>query len=668
MRKHLLVAGAAVVACSTALIANPVAAIAANDASTQSSELVAVQANAADHSKEIHCYDTPYTEADLLTDLKRWWPSGGPLNRDYGSYRLTLGSMVYEANANDSELALPSGTYKVEAKYRNSQIYGSDWHELGTFKFNRYWQLSSTVTGNTSGGVEVKADGAYVNTLHNTGTAAINEGQEVTLTPAQIDGYDVTLTVDGEQVTLDGDGSYTIPARTGSTAMKDTRFTAAYTKTPPTLETFQPGALYSPDKQATLDALLSNMIDDGTIRLADPKTGDEILDLTTADFELTTTEDALNAGERTVSLTYKGTIGGRESKYGSFTKDVTVEISPITLRLSWAQALGEAPEYLKDDVDGVIAYDDLANFDFDVKQADGQDVPTLREAIFYNGKSTDPADKLDDEDLPTGPGLYTEVVALADENGNYVADPIQRTFVVDRVPTTLVFDEEDVHVTYDGAAHGLETAHAQRNDEDVTLGSVTYRYVRYEGDEEVYNSDIAPTDAGEYRVIATYWDKTGYYADSEATATLTIDPRPISIKVDSAKKTEGEADPRLTFTVTEGTDGWAGADSLADALNATVTRDAGEAPGEYAMGFMAENGSNFEITVELGTFTIEKKATPVPVTPNNPGTGSATKPAAKKTKAALPQTGDASTAAPLALGAAGVAALAAAAVARRRND
>lgn len=664
MRKRALVKKAAVVACSVALVANPAVAIAADGVSTQSVGLVATQANA--QSWDVHNYDSTYTEALLLISLRDWWPKGRSY---YDYYRLTssLGAQ-YAASTNDGVLALSSGSYIVEGG--DDRLIGSTkWTNLGTFTLNRWWHFGCTVVGSpigangsTVGGVTVSQSNGEDFTFYNTGNGKIDEGVTLTVKPIQIPGYSVSVMLDNNPVTLDENGTFTIAGRSGQDGMFDSRVTVTYAKTV-NFEADHVVVSYVPSKQATLEDILAACVSENKARLYDPATHEQITGLTTADFSVSSDEDELNAGDHQITLSYKGTVGGQASEYAAADRTFTITVSPVTLAPSWAQQLDAAPTGAA--YDGVISYDAAQTFDFGVAENSG--APVTFKTTFYNGMGD--SKTLLGEDYPTEPGLYTQVVELVDQSGNYAADTLTRTFVIDPVPTSIVFDEEDVHVTYDGAAHALETAHARRGDEDVPQGSITYRYVRYEEGEEVYDSAAAPTDAGEYTVIATYWDETGYYAMSEATATLTIDPRAISVKVDSLKKTEGEVDPKLTFSVIEGADGWAGVDSLVDTLKVTLTRDAGEAPGEYVIVFMAENGSNFEITVAPGTFTIEKKATD----PGKPGSGNAepaAKPASKKDKkAALPQTGDAfSAAAPLATGAAGVAALATAIARKRRNN
>lgn len=92
----------------------------------------------------------------------------------------------------------------------------------------------------------------------------------------------------------------------------------------------------------------------------------------------------------------------------------------------------------------------------------------------------------------------------------------------------------------------------------------------------------------------------GNYAFTVPTnATGTITPRPLAIAANNASKTQGEADPVLTYTL--------GSGSLVsgDTLLGLLARSSGEAPGTYAIGQgTLSAGSNYLITFTSGTFTI----------------------------------------------------------------
>jgi hypothetical protein len=82
-------------------------------------------------------------------------------------------------------------------------------------------------------------------------------------------------------------------------------------------------------------------------------------------------------------------------------------------------------------------------------------------------------------------------------------------------------------------------------------------------------------------------------------AKLKITPRPITVTANDTSKTEGDADPALTYTITSG--------SLAfsDAFAGALTREAGEAAGTYAItqGTL-QLTPNYTLNFVGGTFTI----------------------------------------------------------------
>lgn len=104
-----------------------------------------------------------------------------------------------------------------------------------------------------------------------------------------------------------------------------------------------------------------------------------------------------------------------------------------------------------------------------------------------------------------------------------------------------------------------------------------------------------------------------------------VSKKPITIQADSKEKTEGEENPELTFTITEGA--FVSGDTIADwivSMNTTATKDS--APGTYEITGTATS-ENYEITVTSGTLTINARQVtpPVPDNPNdNPPGGSDT--------------------------------------------
>jgi gliding motility-associated-like protein len=94
-------------------------------------------------------------------------------------------------------------------------------------------------------------------------------------------------------------------------------------------------------------------------------------------------------------------------------------------------------------------------------------------------------------------------------------------------------------------------------------------------------------------------------------AAYNIIPRPITVSSPFTVKIYGDADPALTYSITSG--------SLlsGDVLSGSVTRDAGEIPGPYAVrqGTVAVNSPNYAINFQLSNFEIDRA--PLTVTADN---------------------------------------------------
>ena len=134
------------------------------------------------------------------------------------------------------------------------------------------------------------------------------------------------------------------------------------------------------------------------------------------------------------------------------------------------------------------------------------------------------------------------------------------------------------------------------------------------------NADTAPEASAFNASIPTGVDAKTYYVwykvkgDANHNDTdpkcveATIAKKGLTVTADAKSKTQGEADPALTYTAS----GLVGSDTITGALS----REAGEDPGTYAItqGTLTA-GDNYEITFTSAVLTINKKdepATPVP--------------------------------------------------------
>lgn len=134
------------------------------------------------------------------------------------------------------------------------------------------------------------------------------------------------------------------------------------------------------------------------------------------------------------------------------------------------------------------------------------------------------------------------------------------------------------------------------------------------------------TRAGKYTATASLKDKVNYkWAESASTqsaevASLAavgdsedlqieweITKRNVIFNVESATKTEGDADPTFGVTIDNLVEG----ETLTRDVDYTLTRNEGETPGDYAVTVNANNTetmNNYAPNVNQGTLTIQAKA------------------------------------------------------------
>ncbi|HWO07017.1 MAG TPA: MBG domain-containing protein [Candidatus Paceibacterota bacterium] len=177
-------------------------------------------------------------------------------------------------------------------------------------------------------------------------------------------------------------------------------------------------------------------------------------------------------------------------------------------------------------------------------------------------------------------GEHTVTYSVSDTAGNEAEETRTVTVVALEGEISL----SDLTHTYDGTP------------KSATVTSELEYTVTYDG------SETAPTNAGEYDVLATITE-VGY--TGSAAGTLTISPVAITVQADNAVKVFGEEDPALTYSITSG--------SLVgeDAFTGDVARQPGESVGTYAIGQGSLGLSdNYVLTFVDGTFTIS-------IDPNN---------------------------------------------------
>ena len=186
-------------------------------------------------------------------------------------------------------------------------------------------------------------------------------------------------------------------------------------------------------------------------------------------------------------------------------------------------------------------------------------------------------------------GTYTVYYQVTSEN--YETETGSRTITI--TPKTVALTWGTTTFTYDGTEK-IPT---------VTVDSSSL----YSGDScQVTGMKGAQKAAGTYSAEAAALDNANYQLPDGKTVAFTIEKAAVTIQADDAGKHIEEADPKLTYRITEGT--LAEGDSL---KGITVSREKGETAGAYkiiaglAAGAESEN-PNYEITVsdKAGAFTI----------------------------------------------------------------
>ena len=127
-----------------------------------------------------------------------------------------------------------------------------------------------------------------------------------------------------------------------------------------------------------------------------------------------------------------------------------------------------------------------------------------------------------------------------------------------------------------------------------------------EGEEISYTvSREAGQNVGEYAITVTAGENPNYTVTVE-NGTFAITPKDIKVTADDQTKVydnNAETDPELTATVTGAVEG--------EEISYTLSREAGQDVGEYAITVTAGENPNYTVTVENGTFTIAPKAVTV---------------------------------------------------------
>lgn len=288
-----------------------------------------------------------------------------------------------------------------------------------------------------------------------------------------------------------------------------------------------------------------------------------------ADYTVSYSQDVRNVGVVTVTITGVGNYVGTVERAYNITP------APAVIRVNdSSKAYGEADPGFTGAVEGLFGDDLLGD-------------------IAYSRTNID-------EEV----GNYSDVLTatVGNLNGNYTYTVEPGNFsIVPAGGNVVTIDATGLTKTYDGQPVSV-----------VAEASVDGSALLYSVDGSTW-SDANPefTNAGTYTVYvkATH---DGYEESAPVSATVVINPAPVTIAVADASKVAGVDDPAFSGTV----EGLVAEGDLGD-IN-YVRPGSEEAAGVYVGALTAlytQNG-NYEVTVLNGTFTI----TAAPVTPPTPPT------------------------------------------------
>ncbi|HYE87953.1 MAG TPA: MBG domain-containing protein [Vicinamibacterales bacterium] len=217
--------------------------------------------------------------------------------------------------------------------------------------------------------------------------------------------------------------------------------------------------------------------------------------------------------------------------------------------------------------------------------------------LAFNDVLAGACTRAEGETVAGGPYPIT-VGTLATGNPNYAITFVGADFTIRRRPVTLtvnfvtrmygdplVFDREDVTI----------------------LGNVLGEELNY-----TFSTNALPTSppfgaegAGDYSLFVTLGDNPNYEVAPQATGTLRITQRLITVTVDAKSKIYGQSDPALTWQVT------AGNLVNGDQLTGSLLREGGETAGlQYPIHRGTLGNSRYAVTFVGANLTI-LKATPV---------------------------------------------------------
>ena len=225
--------------------------------------------------------------------------------------------------------------------------------------------------------------------------------------------------------------------------------------------------------------------------------------------------------------------------------------------------------------------------------------PTIANKVFNGVKQTADIEEneyytVDENQGGISVGAYDVVLTLKDPKNHKWTDidnkSVTLKFNITKAPNVWITRPTIDGWTY-GSAANMPCAQAK-------FGEISVKYRLY-GTEDEYVSSL-PTNAGIYEAYF-YVEESENYGALSYSVQFVVARVLLTVSADSATKNYGETDPALTWRITSG--------SLVgnDSLDIVISREKGEAAGEYTITVASGEGGNpnYRITFVGAVFTIE---------------------------------------------------------------
>lgn len=331
----------------------------------------------------------------------------------------------------------------------------------------------------------------------------------------------------------------------------------------------------------------ANVVYNGQIQQEKPvvKDGDKML-AENVDYTLSYSDDVTSAGVVTVTVTGIGNYEGSDAvSYEITPREVLVNAGSATMTYDDSESLQFASIgiELQRENRGLISGESLAG-------------------LVPEGGSAETSGSEVKIEMPHEVGEYFDATQVKNQIGIREANPNYSITFVDATLTVLQSDENNVVIegindvaaqsivkTYDGQIVRVEAS-------AVREGST----LEYSVDGSAWSTEV-PTflNAGTYEVAVRATNPN--YKTVKKTVTVVINRAPVTVTAVASGKYFGAADPELTATV----EGMVNGESAEELIAYAVTRQAGEALGQYEivpMG-LAQQG-NYVVTYANALFTI----------------------------------------------------------------